>query len=779
GYVTRPRLLTLLDAKVTQGLVLVTAPAGYGKTSLVVDWLKQRPGLTAAWLALDEADNDLNVFLRYLTTAVQRALPETRPCLPTQALLDAPHPPTLETIIHTLCNDLAQLPQPLLLILDDYHLLTLPAVQQVIATLSQYLPPNLRLLIISRVLPTLPHLARTRAQQRVGEIQMGDLRVAAREAHAILTHTVGAELDEATTALLEEQTEGWVIGLQLAGLSLRGQANPAAFARTLRLDNQRLIADLLLDEVLARVSPEVLVLLLHTAVLERLCDSLCQAIMEQTPPPLAQLAQSGLFIIALDAQGNWYRYHAFFQALLRQRLAQEWSESDIAHLHRRAAGWFAEQGLIDEALHHLLVAGDVDTAVVLIETQRHDILNQGEIHRLSRWLARLPTEAIQRHASLLQLKAWVLRWQAKFQAIPTLLLQAEALLATRSEPPAHRHTTPDILQVERDTLRAEIAFFHNDFAQSLAYTQFVLDHTSPTYFFVRALAAFFHLLALQAMGQTPQALAQLHRWLAEEPFQHPTSRYLLLLAANAIYSTIGDLKRFEQTAHALLDLGVQHENPLYSSWGHYSLALVYYQWNWLEEAYTHWSAVCEWRYQANFRPYHEAMLGLAMLHHGRGEESEAEQTLATLTQVLWELNQGQFAPEVESFRARLALLRGDVDTAVYWLSTAQPATRIHLTFWETNDFTRIKLLIAQNTAASLQEAATLLTACQQYATQTDSVWLLIQTAALRALLAQAAGQTTPALTAAAQAIQLAEPGGYIRLFVELGPPMAALLTQLA
>jgi LuxR family transcriptional regulator, maltose regulon positive regulatory protein len=788
GYVTRPRLLTLLDEGLARGLILVTAPAGYGKTSLVVDWLQQRPTLRVAWFSLAETDNDLDLFLRYLTTAVQRAFPDTRtrPCLPTQALLDAPHPPPLDTISHTLSNDLAHLPHPLLLILDDYHLLTLPAIQQVIATLCRYLPPNLQLLLTSRVLPALPQLARLRAQQRVLEIQAADLRVVLPEAQAILKQTVGTELDEATTALLDAQTEGWVIGLQLAGLSLRGQPDPAAFARTLELRNQELVTELLLTEVLAHEPPEILTFLYHTAVLERLCDSLCQAVIppsaSTTPlPRLAQLAQSGLFIIALDTQGKWYRYHHLFQSLLQQRLAQEWAETEIAAVHRRAAGWLAEQGFIEEALQNLLAGGDVDTAVVLIETERHNILNQGEIHRLARWLNLLPPQTINQHASLLQLQAWVLRWQANFAAIPPLLQQAEALLqqAHTATTTTHPSIAPDILQAERDVLRGEIAFFQNNFAPSIAYTQSALDRLPSSYTFMRGVAVLFHLLSQQTMGQTTQALAQLHRWLADEQFQHPISRHFLLIAAGAIYSTNGDLKRLEPIGQVLLKLGLEHEKPLSISWGHYFLALVYYQWNRLEEAYTHWSGVCAWRYQANFRLYHEAMLGIALLHYCQGEDAQAEQTLATLTQVLLELNQGQFAPEVESFRARLALMRGEVDTAVSWLPTSPPPTRMPVNFWETNDLTRIKLLLAQDTPTSRQQAATLLNTTQQYATNTDSLWLRIQIQALRALLAQANNDTTQALTAAAQAIHLAEPGGYLRLFVELGSPMAHLLTQLA
>ncbi|MBK6326323.1 MAG: hypothetical protein IPF56_10325 [Chloroflexi bacterium] len=243
GYMTRPRLLAQLDRGLAQGLILISAPAGYGKTSLAADWLRQRPALTTAWVSLDETDNDLDVFLRYVTTAVHNAFPQERPCANTQTLLNAPQPPPLETITNTLINDLTYLPHALLLVLDDYHLITLPAIQQVTAALIRHLPATLRLLLITRVDPALPLLARRRAQQQLLEMRAADLRFALTEARAVLSQTTGSEVDEATAVLLETQTEGWIIGLQLAGLSLREQPDQAAFARAFLGRNHRLAMD--------------------------------------------------------------------------------------------------------------------------------------------------------------------------------------------------------------------------------------------------------------------------------------------------------------------------------------------------------------------------------------------------------------------------------------------------------------------------------------------------------------------------------------------------------
>lgn len=495
GHIPRPHLLAQLDNGLAAGLILISAPAGYGKTSLAVDWLAQRPQLTAAWVSLDENDNDLDVFLRYLTTAVDNAFPQERPCANTQTLLDAPQAPPPEIIANTLSNDLARLPQPLLLVLDDYHLITQPAIRQVMAALVRHQPPPLCLLLITRIDPALPLLARRRAQQQLLEIRAADLRFALAEARAILSQTSGTELDEATTALVEEQTEGWIIGLQMAGLLLRGQPDPAAFARTFQERHHRLIMDFLLDEVLAHQPRPVVDFLLKTAVLGRLCNPLCEAVVGTEPdgekPCLAELASSGLFLVSLDEEGVWYRYHHLFQALLQRRLEQLLGAETIAAAHGRAGAWLAAHGFTEEAIRHLLAAGDVATAVTLVEDRRHELLNQGEMHRLARWLGLLPEDVVARRPALLQLKAWTLRWQAKFQTIPALLQKAEAGPTREDELAGGESVTPDILRGERDVLRAEMAFFRNEFRECLAFAQSALDRLPRHYFYARGLAVFF------------------------------------------------------------------------------------------------------------------------------------------------------------------------------------------------------------------------------------------------------------------------------------------------
>ena len=231
-------------------------------------------------------------------------------------------------------------------------------------------------------------------------------------------------------------------------------------------------------------------------------------------------------------------------------MAQEWGPEAVTALHGRAGAWLAAHGFIEEALRQLLAAGDVAAAVALIEDQRHELLNQGEMHRLTRWLSLLPEDVVAGRPTLLQLKAWTLRWQAKFQAIPVLLRQAEELLEQETDVAAGGSVKADILRGERDVLRGELVFFQNEFHACMTYTQAALDRLPHHSFFARGLATFFQLVAQQSLGQTEFALRRLNAWLAEEPMPHPTHavRYFQSMAAGAIYGATGDLKRLSRWA---------------------------------------------------------------------------------------------------------------------------------------------------------------------------------------------------------------------------------------
>lgn len=804
GHLSRPRLLAQLDVGLREGLILISAPAGYGKTTLAVDWLTQlatagdaQPAVRVAWLALDENDNDLHLFLRYLIAAVQAAFPQQRPCAQTQSLLDAPQSMPLEFLINSLINDLAALPEPLLLMLDDFHLVGDADCQEVIAQLVRHLPPGLCLLLITRVDPVLPMLSRRRAQQRITEIRAAQLRLTPVEARAILEQISGRQVTAETAVALETQTEGWMIGVQMAAISLRDQADQAAFARGFLERSHPMVMDYLLDDVLARQAPAIASVLLQTSVLERFCASLFAAVAnapDRAPlngnALLARLDQANLFLVPLDEQGEWFRYHHLFQELLKQRLELEWDREAIVELHHRAGMWLAEHGFIEEALRQLLAAGETAVAVTLIEENGREALNQEDFRTLERWLAMLPEALIAERPSLLLLRAWVLRLQFKLGAIPPILQQVDALLAaaladSRSDqeaPPkteAARSLNTGILQGERDALRTEIRFWQRDYEGCLADVESALTRLPETHFFARGIAALYQCHALQATGQFEHAVALLNARLADEQLQHPAFKGRVLIAAITVYRAAGDLQRVQEISQALLKLGQALHMPIDVAWGQYGLGLVAYDRDRLEDAAAHWSSVAGLRFHIHYRAFHEAMLGLALIQQIQGDDEQAQRTMERLSQAMLEMNQNHLAPEIDAFRARLALLRGDLPTAAHWAATTTGSRYLPTWFWESTELTRIKVHIAQATAVDLQKAADLLRITQQAAETSHQTEQLIEVWALWALLEAAQDRVEAALTACQKAVQLAEPGGFIRFFVDLGPAMADLLRRLA
>ena len=375
--VARLRLLQQLAVGADRRLTLVSAPAGYGKTALVSGWLAGC-GTPYAWLSLDEHDDDLDTFLLYFTAAVRTAWPQalgdfmllinTPTLLPPHRLADA------------LLQGLLTLPGPLILALDDYHTITAPPIHALMVRLVEHLPPHVRLVLMTRADPPLP-MERLRARQAVDEIRAAGLRFSPEETRLLLHQLLGPEINgeipaEAiaeTAALLEESTEGWAVGLQMAALSLRGQADPAAFARKMARHGHAGITEYLLAEVLGGLPAAQRAILLQSSLFDRFCATLLDAAVADNAAVMDEIGdaerldgesfvrairRANLFVVALDEEGTWFRYHHFFQALLRKRLAQDYRPADIKAIHDRASRWFGAQGLVGEAVLHALQAGD-------------------------------------------------------------------------------------------------------------------------------------------------------------------------------------------------------------------------------------------------------------------------------------------------------------------------------------------------------------------------------------------------------------------------------------
>ena len=358
GLVSRPRLADLLEGTPSGGLVLVCAPAGFGKTALLSDWAP-RAGRAVAWLSLDAADSDPARFWRHVVAALDRARPGIAERV--APLLGPPAPSSFEGLVTVLINELAGYPgdEETLLVLDDYHLIGSQHVHLSLGFLLEHLPPSVHLVLATRADPPLP-LARLRARRRLTELRAAELRFTAAEAAALLSAVTGAGLPAGSVAALTARTEGWAAGLQLAGLSLRGQPDAAGFVAAFS-GSHRYVLDYLAEEVLDGQPGQVREFLLETSVLDRLSGDLCDAVTGRSGSQalLQQIEAAGLFLTPLDEVRGWWRYHHLFTDLLRARLQQE-QPGKVAALHRNAAAWCAEHGLADDAVRHALSAGDPD-----------------------------------------------------------------------------------------------------------------------------------------------------------------------------------------------------------------------------------------------------------------------------------------------------------------------------------------------------------------------------------------------------------------------------------
>src|SRR5215467_2696588 len=408
GFVSRPHLVSRLDEGLDRGLVLVCAPAGYGKTVALADWAR-RSWRPVAWLSLDAGDNDPVRFWRYVVAAVGPARPGVAGRL--LPLFGPPPPSSFDGPVTALINELAAQPGDgeAVLILDDYHLIDAGPVHESLLLLAEHLPPGLRLVLASRSDPPLP-LGRLRARGQLAELRAAELRFTADEAAALLQQAAegaGTALSDADVAALTARTEGWAAGLQLAGLSLRGQADTAGFVAAFS-GGHRYVLDYLAGEVLDHLDGQMRDFVLETSVLERLSGELCDAVTGRTGSQalLEQVERAGLFLVPLDEVRGWWRYHHLFAGLLRARL-QAGRPARVAGLHRAAAAWHQEHDLADDAVRHALAAGDAVWAARLLEQQFDAALQQGQRATIHRWLAALPADLVHARARLVLAQAWM------------------------------------------------------------------------------------------------------------------------------------------------------------------------------------------------------------------------------------------------------------------------------------------------------------------------------------------------------------------------------------
>ncbi len=778
--ITRTRLIERLNAALGCEITLVCAPAGFGKTTLLTQWLQtiDRPN---AWLSLDEHDNELPVFVQSLVASLQTAFPDA--CGATAALLKAPRILPPDQIAPLLINDLADVPHDVILVLDDYHLIHNHEVHTLLELLVEHLPLQLHLVLICRSDPPLP-VARWLAKGRLYELRGTDLRFMPEETEAFLTRMLGSEAARETAGALNERTEGWVAALRLAALSLRDTSDRASFLEHLDNYTARSINSYLVGEILTQQTHEVQEFLEQTSILAQFCTELCAEVMgsdishEQVQSTLDWLERTNLFLIPLDKRQRWYRFHHLFQELLQQRLQTHRSQEELATLHRRASAWYARHDLIEEAIRHALLAKDPSRATQLVEAHFFQAFEQEQLLLVDHWLRLLPEEQIQGSPFLLAARAWILQAHGQMKELPHLLMAAEQLLASSDRDSSDAHDTPfRLLRGLIATLWSLYYFFNGQAQASLESARSALAWIPPGEEHMVSHATYYFALTNQATGQEEVALAAVQQALQEQS-TGLSSTARLLFAQAYVYLAMGKIPLVEHTARHLLHIAREGELVISQNYAHWLLGLAHYEQNQLDEAAYHFSAVIADQYRAHFWVVRDALCGLALTYQAQGLGTQAQETARTLLELAQEQHSISELRVAFAFCGRLALLQNEVEEASQWLEMAgEQEVRGPMFFLEDPPVTKVRLLLAKGDEVSIAEGQILLTQILQLVEAIHNTRKMIRVLALQAWVYDLQGCEAEALDVLERVLTLAYPGGFMRTFSDLAP-LAKLLHEL-
>jgi len=788
--VARPRLLDRLDQP--RRLTLVSAPAGFGKTTLVAAWASARPTLApptgrVAWLSLDAADDDPNRFWSYVIAALQAAL-QAGPSTVGQAslaMLHAPQPPPAETVLAELINELAALADPLVLVLDDYHQITSPAIQESLAFLLAHLPPQVRLILLTRSDPPLP-LARMRAQGQLAELRAADLRFTTSEAAAFLNQVMGLDLAASDVAALEARTEGWAAGLQLAALSLQGRADAAGFIADFA-GSHHYIVDYLSEEVLGRQPADVHAFLLHTCILERMNGPLCDAVRSGESAPagmfrkaagsdrgdgqamLERLERANLFIVRLDEDRYWYRYHHLLAQFLRNRLQQ--AEPDLAPLlYRRAAAWCEHNGLLEESLAYWVHAQDLEHAARLIEDKGAELLAIGEMTALRRWVTLLPLEFVRRRPRLCVLFAWTLLLHWDLEDAETWIHSVQECLSSQAA-----STQTDEVAGHVAAIQAYIAGIEGNDRRASDLCHRALELLPASSTFLHALIAYLlgtiHLrdgdlegarTAIEKAGRISQAGGMLHIAVPA------------LTTLGIVHKIQGKLPLAYESYQKAMQVSMQgrREPPPAAAMANTSLAELLYEWNDLEAADRHLAqGLAQSKQWGNTEDLINNAVARARVCRARGDWPGAWDVL---NQAKDEGPQSQLkSGPILLTQVRFYLDQGDLDAAEQLIQRYGIGAK---------DMFNFNTMGEQVVAARLRlkqgrwdQVTRLLERLRAFAQRSTLTGPLIEILRLQALAAWGQTQPAQALALLQSALILAEPSGWIRSFVDEGPAMLGLL----
>lgn len=787
SIVPRPRLINRLNAGLNGSLILISAPAGYGKTTLVTEWLhsltsipstsgrskgmlREGEGLRVAWLSLDESDNDPRRFLDYLLAAVKQIQPDVGQSVKTMLL--SPEPPPLKIIISALLEVWSALPSNAILALDDYHVITNIIIHDLLNQLLVHMSPALHLVILTRADPPLP-LARLRVRNQLTEIRANDLRFTLDEVTAFLSQTMRLSLTSEQVALLEARTEGWIAGLQLAALSMQGHENVEDFVAAFA-GSHHYVVDYLVEEALNRQPEKTRDFLLKTSILERMNASLCKALTEvsESQSMLEDLERTNLFVVGLDNERQWYRYHHLFADVLRRYLSAKPSQL-IRELHRLASDWHKQNGFITEAFDHALHSGNYSQAISIVEENASQMIGHAELATLLRWVRVLPEEMINQRPWLRIYYAWAFLFSGESEAAETQLQLAEACFSTNKTT-----VMPEEMQGHITTIRAWITYQKGDLGQAVVLSRRAIEllpKMDPAAGCVIA-----GILGQGCIAENDFVEAARH-YAEAARLSRVSGNIMMEVAAQCalgwLSELMGRLREAKIIYQDAIQLAIRYKSPA-AGQAYLVLSNLYREWNELEDARQNVEKSIEYsRAWGHVDALASGFLYLARINH-------AQNDIATMNLNLNEMENTirghTLEPPtlimLEALRARLMLAQGNLERARQWVDERGLTINDPLNYFnEVEYITLAQIFMTEN---KLDAARRLLERLRHDIESSSRYGSLIEILALQSVLFDKQGRTDAAITSLKKALELGEPENYVRVFLVLGSPEEKLLKQI-